>query len=369
MKRRTQFLLAAVTLLGIPSIARANMGTPLMWAAALHLLFGNFFIGLLEGLLLGWFFKVRKLPAVGVMVLANYLTAWIGLRLMDVLIDSMGPVDFQNRWAVFWLVVVATYLITLLIEFPFVAALFFRRRNWVRKAIVGSLVVQTVSYGLLFGWYASVSGATHSDHKDWVVPSAMDLPGEVTVYYISEYGEYVRVVSLSDLSDHKCDMTEPFDWDVRLGVIPSASGTPGTWDIVVCDNVYHPRDRVVGSFRGIAAPLRRDMRAAGQPYRELVSFRIAAPRLHSAKESPWEFRVVDYGRGISGKHATTQRRAWVSFETPLHVWRISNATHLPGDTVLFQLGGDQICIYDPETKQIALLAKGWGPIAVIEETE
>ena len=46
-------------------------------------------------------------------------------------------------------------------------------------------------------------------------------------------------------------------------------------------------------------------------------------------------------------------------------WIVRLVTHLPTDQVLFQLGGDQICLYDPEKKQVALVARGRGPIAVI----
>jgi hypothetical protein len=35
--------------------------------------------------------------------------------------------------------------------------------------------------------------------------------------------------------------------------------------------------------------------------------------------------------------------------------------------VLLQLGFTQICVYDPKKEQIALLARGRGPIAVIEK--
>ncbi len=47
--------LVIVVLLSMPSVALANVGTPLMWATMLHLAFGNAFIGILEGGLLTWF--------------------------------------------------------------------------------------------------------------------------------------------------------------------------------------------------------------------------------------------------------------------------------------------------------------------------
>ena len=45
---RTAGVLALI-LMALPSAAYANAGTPLMWAAFLHLTAGNLFIGLAEG--------------------------------------------------------------------------------------------------------------------------------------------------------------------------------------------------------------------------------------------------------------------------------------------------------------------------------
>ena len=47
------FLMVVLT----PSVAFANVGTALMWASGLHMLFGNILLGLLEGLFLAKFFK------------------------------------------------------------------------------------------------------------------------------------------------------------------------------------------------------------------------------------------------------------------------------------------------------------------------
>ena len=44
----------------------------------LHLVFGNAFIGIGEGLLLAWLFSVPTGKSVAVMILANYASAWLG---------------------------------------------------------------------------------------------------------------------------------------------------------------------------------------------------------------------------------------------------------------------------------------------------
>jgi hypothetical protein len=58
---------------------------------------------------------------------------------------------------------------------------------------------------------------------------------------------------------------------------------------------------------------------------------------------------------------------YFSFETPFGDWAVRNATHLPTDKVIFQLGENQICLTDPEAKTIALLVHGRGPIAAIPD--
>ena len=72
-------------------------------------------------------------------------------------------------------------------------------------------------------------------------------------------------------------------------------------------------------------------------------------------------------RGMRASRTDTGTEFRVAFEMPLGDWRICDATHLPGDYVLFQLGRDQICIFDPMQKRIALVARGRGPVAVLED--
>ena len=46
-----------------------------MWAGMIHLAIGNALIGLLEGFLLVWLFRVPRAKAVGAMIAANYTHA------------------------------------------------------------------------------------------------------------------------------------------------------------------------------------------------------------------------------------------------------------------------------------------------------
>ena len=72
-------------------------------------------------------------------------------------------------------------------------------------------------------------------------------------------------------------------------------------------------------------------------------------------------------RGMRASRTDTGTEFRVAFEMPLGDWTIRDATHLPGDYVLLQLGRDQICVFDPMQKRIALVARGRGPVAVLED--
>ncbi len=61
-----------------PAVAVANAGTPLMWARGIHLFIGNLAIGIGEGCLPAILFRKRAAPCIGVMIAANYFSAWIG---------------------------------------------------------------------------------------------------------------------------------------------------------------------------------------------------------------------------------------------------------------------------------------------------
>jgi len=54
------------------------------------------------------------------MIGANYFSAWVGgLFLRGAILNSLA-IDLNNGWQWFWIMVAATYGITLVLEFPFI---------------------------------------------------------------------------------------------------------------------------------------------------------------------------------------------------------------------------------------------------------
>ena len=86
---RPLFLAGAAFLAALawPAVAWANGGTSLMWFSMLHLLIGNFFVGIGEAVVLRILFKAPWARAIGFMVVANYFSMIAG----TVFIDRVSP--------------------------------------------------------------------------------------------------------------------------------------------------------------------------------------------------------------------------------------------------------------------------------------
>lgn len=120
-----------------------------MWATFLHLWVGNALIGLLEGLLLAWWFPIPKRHGILIMIAANYASAWVGGQFLGGRIVESLPMDLTNGWRWFWILVCATYVMTVFLEWPFVAWYLRGSPGLWKRSLRASLVVQKL--GVLDG--------------------------------------------------------------------------------------------------------------------------------------------------------------------------------------------------------------------------
>ena len=366
-------LISIVFLLtGMISMAQADVGTPLMWAGMLHLVIGNFIIGILEGLLLAIIFKLPKIKAMGILILANYFSAWVGSFVCAAIINHIH-INLNNAWMVFWVMVLFTYIMTLFIEFPFVIFLFHRDTQWRRKSIRGSLIIQTVSYVLLFGWYWLASGTSLYTKNHVVTIASMTLPKDVSVYYIATDDGDVYRLSLAVPGTTKVfDLNSKSKNDrlyTSIGCIDSTK-----WDLM-------SRQETIDYLKPKMVPVLYNCTFTVASTRDMEEKYLAQnntwmnfgsiPKLGTATTSKWEFQAGFWSiEGLTGKVIGSEKETYFfSYETPFGEYWVRNATHLPTDKLLLQLGDNQICVYDPHRKQIALLARGRGPVAVIEDSK
>ncbi len=371
-KSRPLLFLVLFGVVMLPQHVCANGITPLMFATALHLVFGNALIGLGEGLLLAWLFSLPKGKSISVMILANYASAWLcGLFFGNAIVDDALPMNLNNVRMWFWVMVAATYCMTLLLEWPFIAWCFRGTRDWFRRSVRASLVVQSVSYILLFGWYWMVSDTSLYSRMNVVASADLSLPESVLVYFISPADGDVYKRQLTGGSEQKIFELHSTNRYDRLFIRQSRVDS-NRWDLVAR---FETKVRSAPHFVDVltnmmveAAPDWYTIHADSPQEEGKWTSPGRIQSLGSATNSHWEFGVgggpLEYLR-VWNK--TTGESVHFSYETPFDAWRVWNAVHLPTDKVLFQLGWDQICAFDPVRRRVGLLWKGRSPVPVIEK--
>lgn len=361
---------AILVIICLPQQAFADAGTPLMWAGILHLVIGNAFIGIAEGLLLAKVFKLKKLKTAFVMIAANYFSAWVGDVFLGGFIVSHLHADLNNGWRWFWIMVVVTYFMTLVLEWPFVAFCFRGTDGCLRKSLKGNFIVQTASYVVLFGWYWFASGTSLYTKMVIVSPMNLHLPDSVLVYFISQLDGDVYLRHGSGSEDQRIFDLHSTNENDRLFVRKSTIQS-NSWDLFArfeTGDYRHPTVfQVKEAITHVAVLNWREKQ--DPPREEGTWFNFGqTPQLGEADKSHWTFDSGFYPiEGLSGTNDSTHDHMFFSYETPFGQWAVRNAMQLPGDLVLFQLGENQICVVDPNLKKVALLAHGRGPVAVISK--
>ncbi len=277
--------------------------------------------------------------------------------------------DLYNGWRWFWTLVVVTYLVTLALEWPFVALCFRGSPDWFKRSLKGNLLVQTASYLVLFGWYWSASGTSLYTKMNVVAPEEMPLPDSVLVYYISDKEGDVVVRPLASKQAQTVFNLKSSNKDDRLFVRKEALGS-NCWDLAALlteDGRVDPKTVEIQKCFARQAAL--DEKASPEhPEQGTWSNFGDVPRLGDTQTNRWEFYSGFWAvEGLRGSNRQKGTSVGFSVETPFLAWTVRNATQLPTDQVIFQLGDNQICIFDPESKKVALLARGRGPVVVLAE--
>ena len=291
-----------------PTPAWANGGSALLWTGLIHLVVGNAAIAYLEAGLLAWWFSAPRRRSALVLLGANYASAWAAALLLTGRLSQHSAITIET--VRIWLAIAAllSLLLTLAIEYPFFWLLLRQKKRPRVTALKATVIVHSISYLLLFGWY-SFNSHTSLISQTHVVPAAQLQPSPPFI--------------LSYLSP---DGTQA--WQLPPGKAAPLAIDRTTYDALVPE----PQP----SFGPV-------------------------PKLTTASDWDYYTRVFS-AAGLTGHNRTTQARQHFALETPFAFWPISQATHLPGDWLVFQLGRDQICLLHPGTRRLALLARGQRPV-------
>ncbi len=355
-------------LLFYPVEAHANAGTPLMWTSAFYLVLGNALIGVGEGLLIAQVFGTRKKMTVPVMILANYFSAWVGYIGLIAFKNHFLDLNLYTAWQFILLLTLATCVVSMILEWPFIMFCMRKHLQWGKQSAQATALAQGASYLFIIPIFLMASGT--SLYTRTTLDS--DLAGRVTiaghVYFISgEDGDVYRITLGDAQPEYVFDLNSTDEND-RLFVRRS-TGKDG-WDLFArleTDERDNPQlVSVQEGLSGIAAPEPQRQRDGGKVRDNWAQFGPATD-LRQLDEPKWWFRVSLWaGEGLTA--GSKRRRVHLALETPFVRWPVRNATVLPGDVVVFQLG-QQICLFELESKRVGLLAMGRGPVVVLGGTD
>lgn len=358
--RALRYILPVLVLVLFPTTVWANAGTTLMFATLGHLAIGNAIIGILEAALLARFFRCDKKRATTLLIVANYLSAWAGFFVMGWL-TGLPEITIENvrGWLALWFFV--AFWFTLLVEFPFVWLALRPRACLLREACKAALLVNGISYALLFAWYWLPSGFSMITWLKVVPPSEMRPPETFALYYLSMAGDKVYRLDLPD--GKSAHMVYDVDVPSPSGRIYVRPGRNGGYDLCAHSKSGDKKAETVVAA-GFSDRAAVEWRIAEYPENPVVdSFLSCGPVAMLAPESEWKVSTGFWAnRGIGGANKKDGRSFLYSLETPFAAWMVRDAVQLPGDYFVFQLGRDQICMLHPESRRIALLARGRSPV-------
>lgn len=342
-----------VALASVPSLASADAGTPLMWYGCCWLFVGNAFIGLFEAWIIGRRTRLEigrlRLPVIA----ANYASAFIGFYLLFQMSSDWVPY-VASRGRLLWLMWACAFLLTMLVETPFVA---FAERVSILKVRpwMDSLVANALSYALVMP-LALLTCVTSLATQASLLPGAraMGAP-KAWVYYVR--GENVRRVRTDGSADEPV-MAKPAG-DGTLFAEPAQDGSRA--DLVWVPSSWPGKSKIL--LRGIGAARQAAMSQVDR------DGKVAHEWLRS---SPLQFTEDKSVGAEAGFWPALGLSAWVggrsynlAFETPFAVAAWRDPTLLPGAFLVVGLG-DKIVLLNLRTRDLAILVAGDCPAVLLD---
>jgi len=355
-KYRAWLLVAA---LFAPAAAWGNVPAAYVFVGLFHLVLGCALLGAGEGWLMARVFKLPAKKTIAWMIFANYFSAWVGFVLPAVA-DFPPSLHYVNAYL--WTSIAVYFVLTLILEWPFVFALFKGDSRRVARSIQASLLAQGASYAVLVllyaggGWQENLN-RFEPEYASWANPRTV-------VYYLSPDNRTLYRIRLKDAKAERVLELDSQEQPVYLHVSRSSPGSDSLDLWAGGEVILRDAGRLGGS-------------ATESPYESCPGEGNygCAVDLRSGERSTWRIRN-EYTRALAAESNETGERFAVGMETVLLRFRITRVTALPEDQVLFQAtnaampwGGrerPQVCLLDLKNRKLAVVAEGQFPVAFVD---
>lgn len=354
----------------IAPLALANAGTPLMWLGVLHLTFINLIIAAVEALFLTVIARVSFRRALIASLVANYASALVGLWLLlpyaSRSLDQVSGIPLDAADDHMLRFILLAFLTTLAVEAPIFFAIT-RKKARLRRLLVAFLLAQLATYAALLWIYNVSSNASATrltrDHTMSFIPR--DHPA--TIYYINHTDGDLWRVGLNGTNRERIGPIDLFSSPIPEGhphfddfdriyrqVLAIEPNPTGGEDLIALRDLGREEQKqtlIENLPNAIGRPQRPDNDVLP------VDTRPQDHPLPELRIGYWAFEGLRiYPNGTNGD---AWKDSWsVAYETPLAAWRISRVTILPDNLIVFELGDRQICVLEPNTRTLGVLAEG-----------
>jgi hypothetical protein len=352
-----------------PMTALANVGTALMWTTLIHLCAGNAAIGWIEGLLLLKWFQTPRSLSIAILVLANYVSAWVGVVWAIGRLARIPKITIENAYLWLWIFAALSFIVTVFVEYPFFWFLLRKQQQSFRKALKATLMIHGISYIVLLSWYKLNSPTSLLTELDVVSVDRLQPREEYVLYFITPDGTQVVRSSLDGKRQETIKTLKATDKDKELCI---REQDKNTFDLVARSQDHRVKMRdglevVLSDFTSRIPNYQRPKHLSNSEQdREgdcIEYYYGTVPKF--PENTNWDYQTSVWAAGgIMGHNKTENRHFHFALETPLVSWAAINATHLAGDFVVLQLGEDRIYILQPQEKKIAPIVQGRSPIVV-----
>ena len=358
----------------------ANTVTRMMSFYMPFLLIGNVVIGVIEGFVLSKLFKAPAKRAIGLMIGANYLSAFAGVALFGGTFEAgiaqrHWPVTIENYHA--WIVgaVAVAFVVTVVLEWPFCHASFDRHRRRIGRTVPACVLVQTLSYLVCLAPFSWMHWQIDVGRHVTIVESPSFVPNDLPfwVYYIDPAGGDIHRMR-PDGTDDERFLDQACGKDDKLSIYHEHFLEVDKYDLCVTGK-YPIRNKVLVESFALPESMFVSSIEPERPASVYFTGYYAAD-LRSNKTTDWRVQPMLFS-GIYFRRFETNRngeeetmREWFQIQWSSHfgTWQGHNPSILPGDIVIFELGG-QICALDLNTRRLAFLRFGSGPVVVRDETD
>lgn len=374
---RLTILIAGIFALFLfPSVAQANVISIFHQNIILHLFIGNAFLGLIEGILIARIFKISIMRAVLFMIAGNYFSSWIGAGSL-LLFGSqlhyplLHLVTIDNLHYFLLCLIIFAYLATVILEWPFCLFIMWAKPKRVKKSLYASIIAQTLSYLLILIFnppFGHFYGNPVGHRKIDIVPvkTFADVPN-ATIYFISISDGNLYTVKPDGSSLEKV-CTLPVK-QMNMKLLAKPADKPNLWKLYMEKQPDHywekPTDELI--YTGIEVSgytqieLDRDPKNRDRTRKRAIDLRTKDPnslQIYTAM-------LGDTWLGVENPlELYSPEIIHLQFDRHILYWTTCNATVLPGDQVVYQLGS-QIVLLDPKESKLGLITLGLGPVVFL----